>query len=57
MRLTVSFGFILRVFAGDCSYYNIYFILVVLTIIGGSFLAFGKRRAEKTVLSKPQYNN
>ena len=50
--LTVSFGFILRVFAGGVASNTSISSWLVLTIIGGSLLlAFGKRRAEKTVLS------
>lgn len=50
--LTVSFGFILRVFAGGVATTTSISSWLVLTIIGGSLLlAFGKRRAEKTVLS------
>ena len=50
--LTVSLGFILRVFAGGVASNTSISSWLILTIIGGSLLlAFGKRRAEKTVLS------
>lgn len=51
--LTVSMGFILRVFAGGVASATSISSWLILTIIGGSLLlAFGKRRAEKTILQK-----
>ncbi len=49
--LTISVGFILRVFAGALSIPVSISSWLILTVIGGSLLlAFGKRRAERTLL-------